>query len=125
VTLHGSYELRQNRLQPLPTNSIRSLPCNNERFLDRFVVYTPSTWTFTWGPQFPGVLILATEKPDRVLSMVPAHGNELVKNARSLLFWRVVISTYQSLKQFLPRRRAHSPAHRSSPLLAETMVTFQ
>jgi hypothetical protein len=70
MALHRNHELRQNRLQALPTNAIRSLPCNNERFFNRFIVYTPFTWTSDWEPLFPGVVLLATEKPDGMLAVV-------------------------------------------------------
>src|SRR5215469_5142997 len=74
MSLHGLQQLRQQRLQPLSTNTVGSLPEHDQSFFRGLAVNS-----LTCG-SFPGRHRLRGQDTDRVFAVISGHFREFVQD---------------------------------------------
>ena len=81
MTLHGLHQVRQRRLQTLPTDAVRCFPRQDHRLPNRLVVDAPS-FDYT---RLPADVLALGQQPDAMLAVMTRNRDELVEDPALIL----------------------------------------
>ncbi len=105
MPLHGIHEAGQRRPQPLPADTVGSLPDYDHRFADGLVVDAPSH-------DLLALIVSSTaQQPDAVLAVVTGYRSEFVQNPPFVLLGCPLVPIPDRRHKFLPRHLADASAH--------------
>ena len=82
MALHGLHQVRQRSLEPLPADTVGSLPDHDHHLSHRFIVKAP----VAPRTQRAFIIVRSPQQPNGVLAVMAGYGHEFVEDAGLIVF---------------------------------------